>query len=203
MKKQWILLVCICLMASLVSGCGGRSVKRTEVDKVIDLSGRWNDSDSRMVSEEMIRDCLDRPWINKFNETKKTNPVVIVGTVKNRSHEHINSQVFTKDLEKSMINSGLVDVVSSSDERAELRQERQNQLDQGYTETATVKEQGHETGADFIIQGSINTIKDEVKGKYVILYQVNLELIDLLNNRKVWIGEKEIKKYVKKSAFSL
>ena len=54
-----------------------------------------------------------------------------------------------------------------------------------------------------MLKGSINSIKDEIKGKYVILYQVNLELIDLTNNQKVWIGEKEIKKFVKRSKFSL
>ena len=53
-----------------------------------------------------------------------------------------------------------------------------------------------------MLQGSINTIKDEIKGKYVILYQVNLELIELESNLKAWIGQKEIKKYVKRSRFT-
>jgi uncharacterized protein (TIGR02722 family) len=189
-------------MIGLISGCGAK-VKRTEVDQTIDLSGRWNDSDSRMVSEEMIRDCLDRPWLNKFNEKSNRNPTVIVGTVVNRSHEHINSQLFTKDLEKAFINSAMVNVVASRDEREEIRDERTDQQEGGMTSEQTIKPGRMETGADFMLKGTINSIKDETKGKYVILYQVNLELIDITTNQKVWIGEKEIKKQVKKSKFSL
>jgi CRISPR/Cas system-associated protein Cas7 (RAMP superfamily) len=62
---------------------------------------------------------------------------------------------------------------------------------------------GKETGADFIVLGSINSVKDEVSGRYVILYQVNLELVDIETNQKVWIGQKNIKKSVKRSKYSL
>ncbi|MCP4649976.1 MAG: penicillin-binding protein activator LpoB [PVC group bacterium] len=203
MHRKLVVFIMIAVVIAVLPGCGGRSVKRTAIDKTIDLSGRWNDTDSRLVAEEMIKDCLARPWINKFNEKSNREPVVIVGTVKNRSHEHINSQLFTKDLEKSLINSGEVSFVASQDEREEIRGERKDQQEGGFTAEDTVKATGHESGADFMLQGTINSVKDEVKGKYVILYQVNLELVDLLNNRKIWIGEKEIKKYVKKSTFSL
>ncbi|MDD5747181.1 MAG: penicillin-binding protein activator LpoB [Candidatus Omnitrophica bacterium] len=202
MRRTIAVVLGIMVAASIVSGCGGRTVKRTEIDKTIDLSGRWNDTDSRLVAEEMVKDCLGRPWMNTFDEANKRAPVVIVGTVINRSHEHINSQLFTKDLEKNLINSGLVKFVADKQERGEVREERQSQQE-GLTAKETVKPVGFEMGADFMLQGTINSVKDEVKGKYVILYQVNLELIDLTSNQKVWIGEKEIKKYVKKSAFSL
>ena len=201
MRKVLVVALVLGVAAVMVTGCGTK-VKRTETDKVIDLSGRWNDTDSRLVSEEMIKDCMGRPWINKFNEKQPRQPVMIVGTVTNRSSEHINTQLFTKDLEKSMINSSFVKVVASKSEREEIRDERGNQQG-GLTAKETVKPIGLETGADFMLQGSVNSIKDEVKGKYAILYQINLELIDLTNNEKVWIGEKEIKKYVTKSAFSL
>ncbi len=202
-RRLAVLTVLLLLVAGL-AGCASRkTVTRIPTDTTTDLSGRWNDTDSRLVSEEMIKDCLGRPWINKFNEkNNNSQPVVIVGTVQNRSHEHINSQLFTKDLEKAFINSVMVQVVASKQEREEIREERTSQQE-GMTEKETIKPFGHESGADFMIQGSINSVKDEVKGKYVILYQVNLELIDLRSNQKVWIGEKEIKKYVKKSSFSL
>ncbi len=201
-KNKILLLSTVCILAIFLAGCGGRSVKRLEMEKVVDISGRWNDTDSRLVSEEMIKDCLSRPWLNKFEEKHKDAPVVIVGTVVNRSHEHINSQLFTKDLERAFINSAMVKVVASKQEREEIREERGAQQE-GLTDEKTIKAFGKETGADFMLQGSINSVKDEIKGKYVILYQVNLELIDLTNNQKAWIGQRKIKKYVKKSKFSL
>jgi uncharacterized protein (TIGR02722 family) len=173
------------------------------VDEEVDLSGKWNDVDSRMVSEKMIGDCLNSPWVARFEQNRPGQPpVVIVQSIRNRSHEHINTQTFIKDLETAMVNSGLVDVVASSDEREELRVERKDQF-AGYTSDATTKSFGEEIGADFALQGSINTIKDQIKGQYVIYYQVNLELINIETNRKAWIGEQKIKKNVKRSKLKL
>ena len=56
LHKKLVVLVIILLVAA----CAGPSVKRTEVDESIDLSGKWNDTDSRLVAEEMILDCMDK-----------------------------------------------------------------------------------------------------------------------------------------------
>lgn len=200
-RKIFIVLGSI-LIGTLTFGCSHTKVTRQEIEETIDLSGRWNDTDSRLTSEEIIQDCLNRSWLDTFVVTEQRNPIMIVGLVANRSHEHINARLFVKDLERSLLNSGMVDIVASAEERINLRQERDEQQ-QGYTDEETIKEIGKETGADYMLQGSINSIKDEIKGKYVILYQVNLELIDLTTNKKVWIGQKQIKKTVGKNKYSL
>lgn len=189
----------IVLLLAIITGCG-TTVRRVEITETIDLSGRWNDTDSRLVSEEMISDALQRPWLKRFKSGNRGSlPTVIVGTVKNRSHEHINVQTFTKDLERALINSGEVEFVASKGERVELRDERKDQASHSSEETA--KSEGEEIGADFMLKGSLNTIEDKVSGKSVMFYQVNLELIDIENNKKVWIGDKKIKKMIKKSRF--
>ena len=194
--------VSLLVMISLLISCAGPYVKRTEVDETVDLSGRWNDTDSRLVSEEMIEDCLNRPWLQNYQASNQGKlPTVIVGTLRNQSYEHINTQVFIKDLERALINSGRVRFVASKDERIELRQEKADQQ-QGFTDPETQKSMYKEVGADYMLQGSINAIKDEIKGEYVMLYQVNLELVNLETNLKAWIGQKEIKKVVKRSRLS-
>lgn len=193
------------LALSLVSfpGCASKRVKRLNPEEVVDLSGRWNDSDSQLVAKEMIQDALFRPWSQTFMELHKRLPVVVVGPVTNRSHEHINAAVFIKDLERNLLNSGKIKFVAAKgEERDAVRDERSSQQE-GYTDPATIKAFGKETGADFIVLGSINSVKDEVSGRYVILYQVNLELVDIETNQKVWIGQKNIKKSVKRSKYSL
>lgn len=184
----------IVLLSLAVSGCAGTQVVRTDPALVTDFSGGWNDTDARLVAEEMIRDCLSGNWINDFNRTSGRVPVVIVGTVKNRTYEHISPQLFIKDLEQALINSGKVQFVASKDGRAEIREERADQ--QGNAEPSTISAPGHETGADFMLQGNFNSIQDAVPGKYAMLYQVDLELIDMKTNQKRWIGKKEIKKVV-------
>lgn len=202
MKRIVLVMACIGLVVGcivMVMGCAPK-VKRVEIDKVIDISGRWNDTDSRLVSEEMIQDVLNRPWITRFSEAHGGKaPVVIVGTVRNLSHEHINVQTFVKDLERELINSGRVDFVAAKGEREELREERKEQA--MYASEETAKAMGEELGADYMLKGTINTIVDKIEGKAVIFYQVNLELMDMETNRKVWIGDKKIKKFVKRHRF--
>ena len=202
-RKKFCLLLSAMLVFTAIGCAGGPKVTRLDVEEEVDLSGRWNDTDSQLVSEAMIGDCLGQPWMETYSRTRQgRSPVVIVQTIRNRSHEHINTQLFTKDLERAFVNSGKVDVVASKDERQELREERKEHA-YGHTSQETAKSFGKETGADFALQGWINTIKDQIEGKYVIYYQVNLELINLETNRKAWIGEKKIKKLVKKSKYTL
>lgn len=186
----------------VLTGCSSSNVKRVKVEEPIDFSGRWNDTDSQLVAKDMIEDCVKMSWVESFRQNNKKPPVVIVGAITNQSQEHINSDVFVKDLEASLLNSGKVKFVASRVERPQVREERQDQH-AGLTAKETIKPIGRETGANFMLIGSINSIKDELKGKYLILYQVNLELVDLENNEKVWIGQKHIKKEVQRSKYSL
>ncbi len=190
-----ILIVGIMLLSA---GCASTpKVERKEVDTIIDLSGRWNDTDSRLVSEEMIQDCLSRPWMESYKDKHGGRiPTVIVGRVKNRSHEHINVQTFVKDLERALINSGRVQFVASEGEREGVREERLSIAEHSSDET--MKEAGQEIGADYMLIGTINTIRDDIGKKAVMFYQVNLELIDIEKNLKVWIGDKKIKKLIKR-----
>jgi len=203
MRGNLRLTLLVLVVLGLAVGCSSApKVRRTAVEETIDLSGRWNDADSRMVADEMIKDCLNRPWLPEFQSHKGKKPVVIVGTVLNRSDEHINTQVFVKDLERALINSGLVDFVASRDERGELRKERAD-MQLGFTSAETEKAMGQEIGADFMLKGTLNSVRDQIKGQYVILYQVNLEFHNLETNRKVWIGQKKLKKVVSRSRWKL
>ena len=184
----------------LLAGCNP-TVSRVESDTVTDLSGNWNDTDSRLVAEEMIQDVLSRGWLTKFNRNKGKAPTVIVGTVRNLSHEHINTRTFIADMERELINSGEVEFVASAKAREEIRGEVKDQ-DLNASE-ATRKAMGNEQGADFMLQGSINSIVDAVSGEQARFYQIDLTLIELGTNRKVWVGQKKIKKTVEKGGFRL
>ena len=169
-----------------------------DVDETVDLSGAWNDTDSRLVAEEMIQDALSHPWTSNFAGETGRAPTVIVGTVRNLSHEHINVKTFVADMERALINSGQVEFVASSDERGEIREERKDQ-DLNATED-TRNEAGQEIGADFMLKGQINTIIDAEGDEQVRYYQVDLTMISLANNRKVWLGQKKIKKFVENAS---
>jgi len=187
--------------ALALSACGGTQVKRMDVSDVKDLSGRWNDTDSRLVAQEMIQDCLARPWLQNASSSKSGKaPTVIVGTIRNQSHEHINTDTFVEDLQRELINSGKVEFVASKNERGEVRDERLDQDTNSSEETR--KAHGQESGADYVLSGSINTIEDQEGGETVVLYQTNLKLLNMTSNQIAWNGQKKIKKDVKRSRAS-
>jgi uncharacterized protein (TIGR02722 family) len=200
-SSSGIFLILLCAILVLSSGCSHKVVTRIPTDSVTDLSGRWNDTDSRLVSEEMITDCLSTPWKVQHWEKYKKKPVVIVGIIRNKSTEHIAIDTFIGDIEKAFINSSEVTVVASSEEREQVREERADQ--QTYSSEETMKEWGKEKGADYMMGGVISSITDEEKGERVVYYQIDLNLINLEDNTKVWIGQKKIKKYIGKKKVSL
>jgi len=191
--SNWLVGVLLFLLLFSIWGCGAsRKVTRIEPEATIDLSGRWNDTDSRLVAEEMISDALARSWLEEFIIQKGKKPDVIVGRIRNESYEHISVETFIQDLERELTNSGKVNFVAGKSEREEIREERLDQAQHASEESA--KRPGQEAGADFMLIGSINSILDESGGKKVIYYQVDLRLVDMETNRKAWLGQKKIKK---------
>lgn len=202
-------LVVVLLLASAVA-CSNKQVTRIDPGTVTDLSGAWNDTDSRLVANALIQQSLSGPWLERFyNNNGGDSPAVIVGDFRNRSSEHIEVTTFVRDVERAYINSGLVTVVASSAEREEIRGEREDQ--QEYARADTRAQLGQELGANYILQGDLTSIEDEEettrfgakRKEKIVFYQVDARLIDLQSNVVVWAGQHEIKKYIERQPFGL
>ena len=195
MNQGRIGLVALALL-SLVACAQETKVTRVDSGVVTDLSGRWNDTDSRMVAESMVKEALEYPWLNNFSSSKRRQPVVVVGAIQNSSHEHINVGTFVADLERELTNSQKVTFVAGKGDREELRTERKEQA--MHAREDTQKAPGKEIGADYMMKGTIATILDEAEGTKAVFYQIDLQMVDLESNAKVWYGQKKIKKVIEK-----
>jgi penicillin-binding protein activator len=197
MKNRMARFFLILSIVVVFAGCSSApSVKRVDAGTQTDLSGYWNDTDVRIVCETLINDCLASPRVAQFEKTKGKLPVVIVGNFRNDSDEHIDTSIITKKMETAILNSGKADFVASKDERSEIRDERQQQ--QGWASEDSAKALANETGADFIMTGSVKTIVDKAGGTATRTYFVYSELTDVETNKKLWIGENSsIKKVIK------
>mgnify|MGYP000668612667 CR=1 FL=1 len=194
-NKNLLLMMTMFLIVALISSCGPSiKVTRVDPDETIDLTGKWNDSDSSRVADKMISSCLKSNWINEYMQNNNDKPTVIVGLFRNKSSEHISSEMFTKDIERELLNSGKVDFVAMSEEREALREERKDQ--EVYSTIDSAASLAQEKGADFMLQGVFHASKQRWEGESVIAYKVDMELINIQSNRKVWIGSKTIKKTV-------
>jgi len=195
MSRRPSLRAGLALLALVAAAACSTKVERLDESQAVDLSGAWNDTDSRLVSQEMIQDSLSRAWLQEFRGRPGQNrPTVIVGEVRNLSHEHINTSTFTLEVERALINSGKVDFVATKDERRGIRDERKDQDINAREDTRNAM--GRELGADFMMTGTINTIIDPSGDTQVRFYQINMTLISLADNRKVWVGQKDIRKLV-------
>ncbi|MCV2401703.1 penicillin-binding protein activator LpoB [Marinomonas sp. C2222] len=191
--------LCTFLMAILLTACSSGSVKRLDANKEVALSDRWNDTDSRLVAEEMVADMLTFPWFRDFNFSQKGNPTIIVQTIRNKSSEHIPVDTFINDIKRSLLRAGKVDFVVSGAEREEVRTEREDQELNAAPDT--VAQFGLEQGAGFALSGTINSIVDSNGDQRVSFYQVDLKLINMTTNREVWNGQKKLKKLADKGFF--
>ena len=192
--RKILTVLAVLSLAVLVASCAGTSVKRVTADTITDLSGRWNDTDSQLVAEKIVDDMLNGKWLRKYLKNKGREPKVIVGTVKNKTDEHISVSTFIKDIENAITNSGDVQFVASKEDRQEIREERTDM--QEYASDATMKKFKKEIAADFMLKGELTSIPDRKGGKKAVYYQFDAELFDTETNIKVWVGQKKIKKII-------
>ena len=187
-------LFAITIVSSLLFSCA-RSVSRIDPGTSIDLSGRWNDTDSRTVAETMTAELLSSDKFAAFAKEHGKKPAIIVGWVLNKTSEHIDADNFIKKIELTIFNSGIAELVESDDFRNKLREERAQQQDFASSETAS--RWGMEVGADLMLFGEMTSETDVYNNKRVVNYIVTLFLTDIETNKRVWYGQKEIKKFIK------
>jgi penicillin-binding protein activator len=192
MKKIFTLAAVASIL--IFASCAHKVTRIDPIDTP-DISGNWNYTDSRMTAEEMINQSLTGKWLGDHLQAKGKRPVVIVGFVTNKSHEHIEAETFMNDLEKSFVTTEKVGLVQSGKKREEMRAEKSDQ--QTNASVSTMKKFGLEKGADYILQGSINSIVDAFKRKKTVTYQIDLVLTNIETNEVVWIGDKKLSKNVK------
>ena len=183
--------------ALAVSACGIKRVSRVDPNSVTDLSGAWNDTDSRLVANELIGQSLTANWTRDWAAANAgQSPTIIVGEFRNRTLEHIAVGTFVRDLERAYITSGAVRVVASAAERDEVRGERRDQQTNASAETRA--RMAREQGARFMLQGDVQAIEDSEGREKIVFYQIDATMIDLETNAKIWVGQHKIKKYIQR-----
>jgi len=208
MKARFYTMAVVLISVLAFSSCASTSVKRVDAEKQIDLSGYWNDTDVRIVCEALIKDCLNSPRVDQAIREKAGKkpggkmPVVLVGRFRNESDEHIDTAVISSIMEAVIFGSGKLDFVAGGATRDELRAERQDQ--QGNASEATTAALVNETGADFLLTGTVRTVIDKVDKKTVRAYFVNAEMSNIETNQRMWMGQNsDIKKLITRSRVKL
>lgn len=193
--RNLLLAATILTLAAPLTGCKKtRTVTRADPREIVDLNYRFDEDDARQVAATMINECLASDWIEEWRETHGQRPVMIVGNIVNNTSDYIDTELFTKQFERALLDSGRVRIVASSDERGQIREERAQIKD--WSRPETVKRLAFEVGADMMLIGRVGENAEISRNRNVRVqyYQVDLELIDIESNEKLWIGESQIEK---------
>lgn len=196
MEKVYSVII-ISLVGIIAFSCNPKKqtqhIKKNQA--VVRDNGNWNNSDSRLVSDELIKELLHDNWINDY-KTKNPGkrPILVVGFVKKNSLNYIDTNTFIKNIERAIIQDGSGRLIQVDDKRESLGINVTKLQDNEALEM--IKEWGVKLGAEYLIQGDINSLIETSKKEKLITYQVNLELFDLKINEVIWRSEKQVKKVI-------
>ncbi len=196
-KKRVIIAVITLIFCVGMTGCSGVNVSRIDAEQEVALTDRWSDEDSRLVANEMVQDMFSFPWFKRFSkEHPDKEPTIVIQRIQNKSHEHISVATFVNDIKRVVMRSGAAELIVSGEERERLRDELKQQ------DMYVSEDMGEGVEANFALSGTINSMVDQLDGKRVIFYQIDMKLINLQTTREVWNGQKKIKKLLERSRFS-
>ncbi len=200
MKKHMTQFMVLGLILVSISACGPKAfVKGTYDDPQREnlLNDQWSETDMQNSVKTMVDSLVAH---NSISNAKKM-PIVMVTNLQNKTSEHIDTQNIMDMVRVELTNSGKVAFVDK-----EAREDISNEY--GYQNSGVVSEEtkkgpGGQIGADFIINGRLDSIVQEVGKEKTVYYKLTLNLTNLKTGIIAWTNHKEIRKAYKKKSVGL
>lgn len=197
MSKTISLLVALLLLAS----CGPKGFIKGEYDEDVKsdnlMDDRWSETDMQKVVEDLVGKMTKHRVI----KNAKTPPIVMVTRLQNKTSEHIDTQSIMDMVRVELSNDGSVRFVDKA-AREDVAEEYDYQ-NSGMVSKETQKSKGGQIGADFIINGRLDSIVKDINKQKTVYYKVTLNLTNLKTNIIEWTGYKELRKQYKKRRMGL
>jgi uncharacterized protein (TIGR02722 family) len=194
MKKLFILAGVVCSIS--ITACSDRQFVKGDYDKNIEdpnlLTDKWSESDMQVAVKELVASAVVSPAINQA----KRPPVVMVTRLQNKTSEHIDTESITDMFQVELTNSGKVAFVDKA-AREDMASEYDYQ-DSGMVNRETKKEKGGQVGADFIMNGRLDSIVQEAGRDKTVYYKLTMNLTNLKTGLIQWTGQKQLRKNFKK-----
>lgn len=187
------------LLAGLTS-CGPKAFVKGQYDNVERenlMNDQWSETDMQGAVKTMVDSLVAHSSITNA----KKMPTVMVTNLQNKTSEHIDTQNIMDMVRVDLTNSGKVQFVDK-----EAREDISNEYDYqntGIVSEETKKSPGGQTGADFIINGRLDSIVQEVGKDKSVYYKLTLNLTNLKTGVIAWTNYKQIRKTFKKKSVGL
>lgn len=196
-----VLLIMGLSFAVLVSGCGPREFVKGKYDNNVEdtnlLTDKWSESDMQQAVKDLVGSAVAHPTIS----AAKRPPIVMVTRLQNKTSEHIDTQSITDMFTVELTNSGKVTFVDKA-AREDISEEYDYQ-DSGMVNRETKKGKGGQVGADFIMNGRLDSIVQEAGKDKTVYYKLTMNLTNLKTGLIQWTGQKQLRKEFKKKRVGL
>ena len=156
----------------------------------------FGSTDLNLIVEKMVTSLLRTPILDG-----KKRPVIMIGHVKNKTTEHIDTKNITDKIKTTLLKSGRVRVTAYNEIGKELQDELNYQSSK-YVKKDTAKKIGNQIAADYKIYGEITSIEKNDGSHVDLYYKMTLNLANIETGLTEWADEKEIRKAGDKSLFS-
>ena len=195
MKNLMLSLVIVCGL--VVTSCGPKAFVKGEYDDVNKenlLNDQWSETDMQVVVKAMVESLVQHSSI----AGAKKMPVVIVTNLQNKTSEHIDTESIMDMVRVELTNSGKVAFVDKQ-ARGDISNEYDYQ-NSGTVSGETKKSPGGQIGADYIINGRLDSIVQEVGKDKSVFYKITLNMTNLKTSIITWTNHKQIRKTFKKKS---
>lgn len=191
----------VLIIALSLTACGPKAFKKGDYDENVESTNLLNDKWSESDMQKVVKDLVASVTAHKSIAAAKKEPLVMITQLQNKTSEHIDTQSVMDMVRVELMNSGKVLFVDK-EARDDIKGEYDYQ-DTGMVSKDTKKGPGKQEGADYILNGRLDSIVQEVGKDKTVYYKVTLNLTSLERNVIVWSGYKQIRKIYKKKSVGL
>lgn len=191
-KRQALLAFLVAGATMFIIGCA-HTVRYGDETSVQALSTDFSSTDLQTISADMVDKLLSFPPI--VETTSQRRPVLVVGSIKNRTTRWIDAKAITDTITSKLILSGKFRYVDRSTDR-EVISELKTQQEGGLTNPNKAKQFGQQEPAEYIITGDFIDISQQANGKKDVFYKFTLSLRNLQTGIVEWKDEHQIRKLV-------
>lgn len=196
-----ILFSSLVSVVGLVIGCGPSAFVKGKYDDNVErtnlMTDEWSESDMQETVKSMVGSLVTHPVVTGA----KTRPVVMVTQLQNKTSEHIDTQSIMDMVRVELMKTGKLAFIDK-EAREDIDQEY-NYQNSGRVSDTTKKGPGEQTGADFIVNGRLDSIVQEAGKEKSVYYKITLNLTSIKTGVIEWTDQKQIRKLYKKKTLGL
>lgn len=161
------------------------------------MNDEWSETDMQNAARDLVNSLIQHPAI----ANAKVPPVLMITQLQNKTSEHIDTQNIMDMVRVELMKTGKMTFIDK-----EAREDISGEYDyqnSGMVNNETKKGPGGQIGSDFLLNGRLDSIVQEVGKDKTVYYKVTLNLTNLKTSVITWSDYKQIRKIFKKKSVGL